>query len=672
MFNLELINHGNKIEETISVENFVSKPIESLRYAKYIDDRSIAIEYIESEEVNSKDNLEILDTSWLVPNNNTNFLSEVEEVELGNGSFFSNFKEVVITNIVGYDVNNYEVPIFFKHKTKLKEANVYCLKNGDNFEIESGFLFQDNCIYTNYNNYFEEETGKYIMYFVSGIDLEGNSVNELLNLVPVIREATWEDIDIESGELDPNVYTRDREGNGFLYRITQDNSNCSDQEDYISQQYFVKNISRNLISLVKPEEYNLNNDWVLRVTNGQVFQNGLLYKIAEYGNQPFNPIYGTLYFRNKTCFRINSNLVKLPVQEIRVNPENYMHLNVHIHDSENNLIKAVTTNSDLVGKEKETGITYEEGIVSWDEYAGVVELDFTTLSTQIITADFYYYADTFLIRELNFNPFFNEKLVYNSYYFYVKPFQDGLTRSLHWLLLDEDDRIVECSEDTLKLEQQNVFNPNTIIGKTLKTFREEYCFNYENDFQNMELGRVFLKEDFYVDEIHNFSVRERTYTKEATYKEMLLRQWKVLQSKFGYGELGQIVQKNNILYIEAPYSLLSEFTEEEVERNIKVNLPLNLDIVIEYIYPKSKLSFDVSNAGQVDLSISWEAQGTYKVYRNSIETINSEIAPIYTIDSLEEEALLYTDNDVESGNRYYYWVQINDNPYSDPFGVKVR
>jgi hypothetical protein len=188
----------------------------------------------------------------------------------------------------------------------------------------------------------------------------------------------------------------------------------------------------------------------------------------------------------------------------------------------------------------------------------------------------------------------------------------------------------------------------------------------------MELGRVFLKEDFYVDEIYNFSVRERTYTKEATYKEMLLRQWKVLQSKFGYGELGQIVQKNNILYIEAPYSLLSEFTEEEVKRNIKVNLPLNLDIVIEYVYPKSKLSFDLSSAGQVNLSISWEAQGIYKIYRNSIETINSEIAPIHTINSSEEEALLYTDNNVESGSRYYYWVQINNNPYSDPFGVKVR
>ena len=87
MLNLELINYGNKVEENISISSYISSPIESLRYSKYIDDRSIALEYIDSEEVNSKENLAIEDLSWLLPKNNINFFNNNQEFEIVTGSF---------------------------------------------------------------------------------------------------------------------------------------------------------------------------------------------------------------------------------------------------------------------------------------------------------------------------------------------------------------------------------------------------------------------------------------------------------------------------------------------------------------------------------------------------------------------------------------------------------
>ena len=72
------------------------------------------------------------------------------------------------------------------------------------------------------------------------------------------------------------------------------------------------------------------------------------------------------------------------------------------------------------------------------------------------------------------------------------------------------------------------------------------------------------------------------------------------------------------------------------------------------------------------MSFTWEGKGTYKVFRNNIDIINPENLPVHTVTTLTEETLFFIDNAVESGSRYYYWVQINEHPYSNPFGVKIR
>lgn len=669
MLNLELINYGNQVEENISINSYISSPIESLRYSKYIDDRSIALEYIDSEEVNSKENLAIKDLSWQLPKNNENFFNNNEEFEVETQSFYSEFKDLLMTNKVGLDIQNQEIPLYYRHKRKVKEASIHCVKNGDNFVISRGYLLEDNFVYTNYKNYFEEASGKYIIYYVSGIDLEGNSFNELLDPVPVVKEAEWQDIDIDSGELNFNTYTKETEGLGYRYNLTIENLACSSKTT--SEKIYAKGSEKNLIKMLKPEAYSLKFDWIVRVQNGAIVQDGLLYKLPEYNNQAFNPEYKMIHFRNKECFRVNSNVIKLPVKEIKISAAMYMHIEVFISDSEGKLLNAITTNQNLVGSLIDN-VSYKEGISSWDQEEGFVEINFSIMPDQIITANFYYKAESFLVKEINFNPFFNEKIIYNKYFFYVKPFVAGMKKALEWLVLDEDDRILECSQENLKLELNNNFNPNTIIGKYLKDFKEEYFYSFANNYKYMELSEVSLEEDFYLDEISNFDIREKTSIKEANYELMINRQWKILQSKFGYGDLGQVVQKNNLLYIEVPYSLLSEYTELEIEDMLRKHIPATLEILIEYTYPKSKIEFNNLNIGEVQLNLSWEEPGEYKIYKSQTKIKRDESQVIVSITSTEEEVLTYTDLDVESGKTYYYWVRVNENPYSNTYGVKIR
>ena len=670
MLNLEIINYGSKVEETISMNSYVSCPIESLRYSKYIDDRSIALEYIDSEEVNSKENLAIEDLSWLLPKNNINFFNNNQEFEIVTGSFYSEYKDIVLTNKVTVNIQNEEVPLYYKHKRKIKEASIHCVKSGDNFVVSQGVLIQDGFVYTNYKNYFEEETGKHILYYISGVDTEGNSFNELLDLIPVIKEATWEDVDLDSGELDYDTYTKDKEGDGYRYNLTLENLNCGSENT--SDKIYAKGLDKNLIKMLRPEAYSLRSDWIVRVQNGSIIQDGRLYKLPEYNNQAFDPEYGIIHFRNKECFKVNSNVIKLPVKETKISPKDFMYISVFVHDSEGQLIKAVTTNQALLGSAAETGINYEEGVSSWDQEEGFVEVDFSLMPTQIITANFHYRAESFLVKGINLNPFFNEKVIYNKYFFYVKPFKVGMKKALEWLLLDEDDRVVEASEEELKLEIDRNFNQNTVIGYSLDEFKNEYCYGFENNNKYMQLSEVFLEEDFYLDEISNFDIREKTSTKEINYEPMINRQWKILQSRFGYGNLGQVIQKNNVLFIEVPYSLLSEFTEEEVALMLRKQLPATLEIVIEFVYLKSKIEFNNENAGEVSLNISWEGPGEYKIYKSQVKIKRDESEIIQTITSSEEEVITFLDENVDSEKTYYYWVRVNENPYSNTYGVRIR
>ena len=279
MINLELINHGNQASQTIDIKSIVCKPIERLQYSQAIDDRSIAISYIDSKEVNSEDNLEINDYSWRVKRNNINFFEELKEFEIERSNFSVNYRDLLITNVVESDINGNEKPLYYKHIRKVKEASIHFIEKGEEIEVENGFKIVDNCIYTNYENIFNKSSGSYRIYFVEGITLAGEAFNELLSVVPAIEEASWENIDLDTGMFEDVVYTKEILNDGYYYEITNPISKCG--EKGYSNKYFIKLLEENLIKLKKPYQYSLKNPWFLEVTNGFLFDSSKRYSIPE-------------------------------------------------------------------------------------------------------------------------------------------------------------------------------------------------------------------------------------------------------------------------------------------------------------------------------------------------------------------------------------------------------
>ena len=660
MINLELINNSSEKHKDIVVVSIVNSPIENITYSKYLDKVNIGIAHIESKQINSEDNLKIENLSWLIPENDKRFKDDISII---NGkSFVSDSKEVLITKHFIYDKEGEKTPLFFKHKKRMKEAKLQSISRGVVEEIEVGVLFSNNYLYTNKKNSYDYKTGNYKIYYVVGVDYEGNSINEILNPVPAIEEATWENIDLESGEIIGSVYTKEESGDGFLYRVSNDVvASCGKNVD---NNLFIKKELKSIIELIKPEVINPENSWILRVKNGW-FYNGRKYWISEYENQSFNPKYGVIKLDYKDCYLVNKNIIKLPVTNISFSIKEEMHIDLFVYNQKEELVALYTSDKKKENKLLD-GIKWVYENIKCDEESGLIEIENSLNLNNIIRASFFYQTDCYLIQEIDVNPVYNENIVYNKYYFYLKPNMLAGEKSIEWLLLDEDERILECSEKKLKIKYENTFNESTIISESLTTFRNRYCYSYENNFQYLELGKVSLVDNSYLDEISIIDIRDK---KQIDLESNIQRQWKSLQSKYGYGKNGQTVQKNNLMYVKAPFSLLKTMTEEEIVSSLRRKLRASTDIIVDYTYEKSELSFELVE-GNIIINMSWEGPGIYKIYRSIKEDGFREL--VYETESLEEENIQYIDSNIIPETKYWYWSQHNDSPYGNTYGVEAK
>jgi hypothetical protein len=153
-----------------------------------------------------------------------------------------------------------------------------------------------------------------------------------------------------------------------------------------------------------------------------------------------------------------------------------------------------------------------------------------------------------------------------------------------------------------------------------------------------------------------------------------------LQSAYGYGEEGQTIQKNNLIYVKYPIELLESFggpyKERELIRYTKRKLQPGVDLVVEYEYPKPELGFNI-NEGSIGVSISWESPGKYQLYRSSSEfseelNEEDEAIAIYEKESLNKEILYFIDDTIEADTIYWYSVRVEGYPKSNKYSVRSR
>lgn len=679
MINLEIINQIEEVESIINLNQVVSKPLEKLQFSKFIDDTSVVLDYFESTELNSDEHLELNSLSWKAAQNNKAFFEDLREGKTTSNIINSFYRDLYITNIVLRNTKeNVEKPLWYKHKRhNIKEINFHVLSKGSLLEIEEGFVLKNGYAYTNYKNVFDDASSNYRVYFVSGITEDGVAFNELLNVEEAIGRTRFEDVSLEDGSIIRDSYEIIEESGRYSYRVNTPKGFCEDNER--SKYIYYKAKEDNLIQLLKPETYRMNNPWLMRVTSGHFLREGKRYWVPEFKDQPFDGQFGTIRLVNKECTYVTESIIKLPVDKIMVDPTQLVHIDLHILDESENAVFALTTDENKVGRKySDTNITYELGIVSWDEEYGFIELDKSMEVSYLIKADFFYRADSLIIRDLDVNFYSNALLINSKVLFYLIP--DSISRSVHYLVFDEEDRILESSNIKFKSIVEGEYQPESYVGKSMSDFRSERCIGYNNEYQYLELGEISLKEDYYLDESVILDVRESGYLKESNLKAYYNRQHKGLQSAYGYGEEGQTVQKNNLIYVKYPIELLESFgglyKERELIRYTKRKLQPGVDLVIEYEYPKPELDFNISEES-ISISISWEGPGKYQLYRSLSEfseelNEEDEVIAIYEKESLNKEILYFIDDTIEADTIYWYSVRVEGYPKSNKYSVRSR
>ena len=126
--------------------------------------------------------------------------------------------------------------------------------------------------------------------------------------------------------------------------------------------------------------------------------------------------------------------------------------------------------------------------------------------------------------------------------------------------------------------------------------------------------------------------------------------------------------------LEVPEELLDvkggDYSKEELDRFLRNRLQADVDLIIEYTYPKSELSISNSEVAKVTINCSWEKPGVYKLFKSENKIRPESHYLLYT--SSTEEQIVFIDENVSSDKVYYYWVQIDEHSFSNLYGVKVR
>ena len=679
---LHLVTNPEDCEQTISLDihSFVHKRLESFVYKDDISISSVPLAYIDSQPLLSNKNIGLIDRSYSVYGNSILSLNEDNYGFIASSDkIASEYSELLITNMEAVDEVGNSRPLFYCHILRENTVSVKIERiNSEGLtSLDKTFLIalDDNKIYTEAKNTCSLETGKYDFYMITSTDSDGIQLKELLSLVPVAREAEWEDIDLETGLFKDGViaFTKEKNSSGYSYYLSE------------SDQWFYSPKQTNQIKIKVPNRLDIEDSWYLEISNGDFFCyiNGALrrYWCPEYYSQDFFPSFSYKFSQQINLNRITSRFLKCN-KETAIDVSESRNITLYIYDYENNLIKIWTTDASLEGNRfSNSSIKYELGIIeSWDNSSGLIYVNEDILASWRIEAEVFTKHTNYTYKLLNFNPLENESIINKLIVIYLVPDRSDGENSIHHLICDEYGNILSCSQNELKaLNEDGTINLNSIIGKNYLLGESNFFINYsagqENDKAYLILGEATLKDVSSIGEIDLYEINQRGKQVISFDSDTFSKSPKALLSEYGYGNRGLIYPTNNSLIIKPPVTLLEEYggvyIKSQAEQIMKKFVPAGVYCIFDWLSPNTEFACDNTVEGEVTINVLWEGPAyLYRLYRR---VNNSEPELLETFESLTEVEFTYVDTDYTSGDYLEYEVKLFDSyEYESKYKIGLR
>lgn len=702
-FNVEIIASGPESEKQISLKCHVNKYTESFAYAKDIGATNAPISYHECDQVDSWENIKITDLTYVIPTNNTDVtLGSHNWHKINRATFSSPYRDVLLTHQSSYSRYGKVLPLFYKHvlPENTIQAEVVVIQNGEKASVGEGLkvVIEENAIYTNCENYYNKDTGGYRLYYVASTDANGNSSQEILNLIPAINEATYADVDLDPtsptyGQAIGLSWSRvDGDSSGaFTYVINNGGSTitqkkCESNAEGQESAFYMQPLQTSAIKLELPSGRNPEDPWNIKITNGYFWNENKKYWVPEYNKQPFNPSKPFIYSSYRDAVWVNANTLSTTRSSLGISPSDYRHISVYVENSDQEVVSAYTTDPELIGKRySNTSVFYEDQIICWDNKNGFITLGLEVDSSKSFYCSYFFKAKEYEYAQLSLNPIQNIKALDTTFVFYVIPDANEQEKSIHFIGVNRKGKIVSASQSGQSgynfglTNEDGSYNTNTIIGKDYQSnnpecFKNKYCVPYKNAHQFYILGEVYVSDIGDKEDLLSLSITEKGESIKAdSFKQAVRRNPRVLHSSYGLGPEGQLYPENNVSWVRAPITLLEEFgghlTKDNAETILKTYSPAGNYNIIDWEYNNCDLNGYSTNAQEVALKMSWEGTGlTYNIYRKQTTT-EAWGEPLISLQVGAREEVAYLDQaDLSSGLVYHYGVKIVENGIEFPFG----
>lgn len=673
---LELISNGPIQYQSVGLALHVKKPLEKFLFKKKLDEGAIPLEYFENKRINAKDEVFIFDRSHLSYRDSA-LIDNSKFKTFTGGSLSTQYREVLITHKTGISNQGAEVPLFYKHSLKSDTIEVD-IKISSNIDIDTSFIYKidikSNSIYTNANNFFDKKSGRYKIIYIEEIDSEGNSETSLMQIRPVIAEATWEDVDQATGKINSSLdkYTTEQTSSGYKYYLKG------------SEKYYWTPESTNLLSIKEILGNRSNESWTPVISNGSAYRNvdgrGYRYYISEYNQQAFYPAKPYSNSSQKAMQFVSSNILDSNLKKIEI--KNNLPIDIFVYDEDGSLIDIFTSNESKDGLSL-NGVEYRTKVIEgYDSESGLIYLNTTLDSGYTYKCDAFYRKQEFELKELNLNPVLNKNNRHHKFVIYCIPNASIWERSIHYLVVDENDIVVNCSQSvgltypSLQGEFEDKINELSIIGKSFSygedSFSELYSFLHrENTNQYMILGELYLTSPSDPEDSFVFPIeRDMDFFKNK--KKIYRSNRNILQSRFGYGLNGQNYAENKIAIVEIPIELLKEYGGDlerfEVLNYLDYFSQSSLNKIVKYVHPTVKVEYR-GDSESIKFKFRWPGPDC----RVEIQKRND--GEFTTVDTLSEEenvSLFWEDKKAIRNSLNVYRFRVLKNNIKYPFGEEYE
>ena len=347
-------------------------------------------------------------------------------------TFVVNSRKLLITDVFVNDANGKAVPLFYRHDLPLTaKANSAVNLYDQDFNLLTDLpvlhwrTAQENSFYNNLTSTYNAETGAYQAYYISYLDSTGIRQVELLN-----NQLSFQELLVENyAEFTPEkrYYSIEERSNHLVLTCLFDYKTYSP-----TPQGLACRIPRQAYGEVQPPG-RLDNTlpWTPKVINLDIYYTGQdylsrRYFIPEFNLQKFAPYLPYKYNAQAPGIVLAKTVIKVPDNNLHVDPDNGFHLEVIVSRSDGVIRYALTTDpaKDLYSDPQGnlTGIRYRtDGFASYDLSGGLIQLKFPMELTDQIILNYYYQDKDYDYSLINLNPRFTSAIIDQEAVLYLAP-----------------------------------------------------------------------------------------------------------------------------------------------------------------------------------------------------------------------------------------------------------